>query len=350
MEENKNFENIKKFFEYNVKIKDELIKAAPDVNYSDGDYTIMYVKKLDNALRNISMYFKMIFNSVGATEEEQKYVLSFLDNCRNYINNNPLSLNELELFYKNCISNMREELINKLNKECKGYYIFSNASIKDGETVNEMLHIIHHRVVNNENYYSSMPVIDKKGEDQAAITLYGDENELARKIFSGIMSTKETYETSILSLSEDKILIMVRGAGHALTIEVEKDKENDDYMVRYFIPKVTNIELVNMLPGVRKVTEGYRETSGKFTASNDEVAMKVCNFIVMVPRDFDSFHYSTSEILYNKKLEINKLLETAKNDEVFFRYLSKKLAIVDEEIEKLEQKDEMTGSGIGGMK
>ena len=105
-----------------------------------------------------------------------------------------------------------------------------------------------------------------------------------------------------------------------------------------------------MLPGVRKVDTGFKETSGKFLASNEEVVMKVCNFILMVPRDFDSFSYSTLEILNDKKLEISNTLEEAMKDEVYFKYLCKKLEILDREIEKLEQKDDMANGGMGGMK
>ena len=328
-----NFKKMKDFFEYNMKIKEELVKAGSYIGNE-----IDYSKKLDNSLRNITLYFRMIFSCLYVSLDEQEYVITFLNNCRDILNNNELSLDQLNEFYKIYFANMDKKLVDKLNRECFGFLLASNSSITDGKSINEMLHIIHHSVVNNENYYESMPVVFQKGEEYLRVTLYGEDNNLSKGLYTLINPNPEFGDADILSLSEDKILIMVRGAGHALTIEIEKQKQGD-YMVRYFVPKITNVELVNMLPGVTKKSELFGYTNGKFLVSKEDVLTRISNFIEMVPSDSDNYSYDSVEFLINKKQQIQNLLPRSLNDEIYFNYLNKKLDLIERLI--LKKQDEM---------
>lgn len=81
--------------------------------------------------------------------------------------------------------------------------------------------------------------------------------------------------------------MMVRDRGHALSIEIEK--ENDKYYVKYFIPKICNIDMVNSLKGVNKVTRDSKYTVGVFETDLERLPFEIINFISKVPMDNHMF-------------------------------------------------------------
>lgn len=90
---------------------------------------------------------------------------------------------------------------------------------------------------------------------------------------------------------------MVRDLGHALTIEIMKQKEK--YEVSYFIPKICNIIMVNKPKGVRKVDYDSQYTRGAFDTIKAELASEIVKIIDGVPMDDDMFieggiYYDTS--------------------------------------------------------
>ena len=82
--------------------------------------------------------------------------------------------------------------------------------------------------------------------------------------------------------------MMIRDRGHALTIEIDID--GNDAIIKYFIPKLCNINMINSLPGVNKVknTEVIG-TTGMFKTSVNDLSNKLYHFISMVPTDSDMF-------------------------------------------------------------
>ena len=85
--------------------------------------------------------------------------------------------------------------------------------------------------------------------------------------------------------------MMIRDRGHALTIEIDIDKEKGTAFVKYFIPKICNIEKVNQLRGINKIPNNikWRDTNarGMYETSLDGFGQDMVNFIKKVPTDSD---------------------------------------------------------------
>lgn len=79
--------------------------------------------------------------------------------------------------------------------------------------------------------------------------------------------------------------MMVRDKGYALSLEVHN--ENDRVFVKYFIPKICNVDMVNRLKGVDKVDNIYGYTTGLFDVKYDSTADEIIKLIDVVPIDMD---------------------------------------------------------------
>ena len=83
---------------------------------------------------------------------------------------------------------------------------------------------------------------------------------------------------------KDKILMMVRDRGHALTIDIDIAKESD-VLVRYFVPKLCNRSMIESLPGVNAISENG--ANGLFQTSKSDMSERLIDFIGKVPTDLD---------------------------------------------------------------
>jgi len=194
----------------------------------------------------------------------------------------------LRNFYEVFLRGMREEIKDEVGKKCKGGGANFGVSLRKAASVNELLHIIHQTVTNNETLYCKMPKLREKQNDKGnPITLYGEETELSDIIFNAFPEEIECDFARILSFM-GQFLIMVPGRGHALSIEITP-KGQDEYYVVYFIPKICNIDMVNELKGVQKVDKNSIFTRGVFTTTTDELPFELVDFISKVPTDHDMF-------------------------------------------------------------
>ena len=328
-----NMENVKrleKFFTCNLKIKEELVRADPN-NYID---FISASNSMLNCINDISFYFEQIFVALNYSEDEQIFVRNFIQSLKNDLNNIG-NINDLKKFYQMRISDISPELIDKLNKENIGGYIFSYASLEDGHTINEILHIAHHRIVNADGLYKDIPVIDQLKGEYAAISLRGKPNEVAQSIFDSLKNDKDIKDIDVLSL-DNKIMIMARDIGHATSIEIDKEPD-DNYMVKYFIPKINNVELINMISGIRKVNDNSVYTTGEFVTTKQEIGSDIFRFVQMVPKDSEDYTNKDEEILERRKQDANNELLTT-NDILYKKYLLEKIRLIEEAKAKLEEK------------
>ena len=187
---------------------------------------------------------------------------------------------------------MNPNLITKLRTEYFGYYLFRNYNIiNEANTINEILHVCHHMIVNNENIYQYMPKINQKENyDDCSINLYGKLNNISERIYNAFSKELECGDTDIISL-DNKILIMIRDRGHALMIEMTLYE--DEVMVNYYIPKICNLDMVNQLRGVDKVNKESQYAIGKFVEKYEKIEEEIIKFISMVPTDSDIISYKT---------------------------------------------------------
>ena len=275
--------NIEKFFKYDIEVKNILFSVSPKEEYKyNSDSVIEYSEKLHEALENIKFYINSILRSFNFSKEELDYFNNFIKLLERELIECGTDFNKIKKFYEVYLSNMREELVNMVGTNIIGHYMFSGVSLDNAKSINELLHIIHQTIVNNEYMYEILPVLDSKA---TTAHLYGKENPLARNIFNVISENIKSDDIRMMSLSNDRILLMVRDYGHALSIEIEK--ENDKYYVRYFIPKICNVNMVNALKGVQKVNNNSKYTVGIFQTNEENLPCELYDFISKVPMDSD---------------------------------------------------------------
>lgn len=289
---NENYENLKRFIVTDFKIKKELVDMRPplDTDAINLRTILKYTNNAYDSLKFIIREFKKMiepYDQQGLfakkiTELSKKWIYEFIS-CK-------LDKDKLTNFYQSDVTNMSEEFVNSVKRECCGYSLFSFPlnSLKMCNSINELLHVMHVYVMNNEYILQSINVINTKKQDNACpVTLYGEESELASNIFNSFPNELDVGWTDIVSFGDiGKIVMMVRDRGHALSIEIDYDQ--DDIMVRYFIPKLCNIDIINSLPGINKVKEDanvFSGATGRFATTRDKLTDDLYAFIAKVPTD-----------------------------------------------------------------
>lgn len=185
---------------------------------------------------------------------------------------------------------MDENLIEEVKKKFVGYSPLTLGHLPElinkAKTINELLHVIHSYIINNEFILQSMPVIatKKNGVSRDSMVLYGEKTELAQKLFDAIPSDLDCGHTDIISM-QDRILMMIRDRGHALTIDIDSSDEKGDILVKYFVPKLCNEEMIKKLPGVENISPNVAR--GMFICKEDALSKRLFDFIGRVPTDAD---------------------------------------------------------------
>jgi len=294
-----NLKKIEMFFDYNLSIKqlmhDALVK---DEDFYNEESIIDYEDKTFKILEEIKYNFLKILKLYNNNEKninkiEEKFKF-YKENLFNSIGDKE----KLKKFYKDNISNMREEFLDSINNNCIGYYLTRNSTIIEPETINEYLHFLHSSIINNENIYQNMPKIAYKGKSEFhSVNLYGKEDEMAYSFFENFPIEEIESRVDILNL-DDRILIMARDLGHALMVEITKDKEKP--LINYFVPKVCNYLKVNELKGVKKVNKESKYARGKFEVEISNMNKELYDFFMKVPTDADMFIYGGS--MYEEKI------------------------------------------------
>ena len=273
-------DKFEKFFDNDVRVKELLMETAPtDMDNFDEESRVKYSDKLfDNygeMMRNLSEMMDGYYQS----KEIEETLVGITDD----IMHAGADFGKMSRIYKEKMAGMSEEFVEGVHNETQGYYIFRSPHMMDKKatSVNEILHLIHSSVVNNEGFLEELPELKNDGE----VTLRGVENEVAEEIFQELTEKGVDVGTTDIVGLKDRVLMMVRDRGHALTMDVQKDRDGRCY-VDYFIPKICNVEMVNSLPGVRKVESMQGTTSGVFQVE-DNTAKEVVDFIGRVPMDSD---------------------------------------------------------------
>lgn len=219
-----------------------------------------YIFKLSKELKDFDSFYLHLLTKLQVSEGTikqvaQKFKETFVSLFRN---NDPALINK---FYQDYISNMNQDIVKQTKESCIGYCIYRNIEpiLLNCKTVNEYLHVAHSYIVNDNNILESLPVLDKKDSADSSIRLYGEPSLVGTEIFEYFKERPELSSiVDIVSIPKaNKTLVMARDLGHALTLDIEENE--DKYHVSYFIPKITNIDKVNNLKGVRKVEKGMDE-------------------------------------------------------------------------------------------
>ncbi len=291
-------ENMEKFFKYDIEIKKIINKVVPKEEYKYNKETIMeYSDCLFQALNDIEYYIENILNNFNFLDTDKKYFNNLIKIYKDELIKNGYDFSKLKQFYRVCFADMSKELVNKVGCNCFGDGSFG-VPLKEAKSLNEVLHIVHQTIINDENNFRNLQVLaQKKNIEGNNITLYGTLNEISSQIFAAFPEDLKTDYVYIMSLNNDKVIMMVRDVGHALSIEIEK--ENDKYYVRYYIPKICNVDMVNDLKGVNKVTKNSIYAVGVFETTKERLPLEISSFVLKVPTDIDM--YKKGGVLYKEE-------------------------------------------------
>lgn len=277
MDENKmkNLEAMKEFFERDMKIKETLMSLAPtEADDYDELSRMEYVDKLEKGLDSLEYDTLASIKKFGFGEELNNTIREYFANKKKSMAVGKYEAGICQKIYNSEFASMSENFIEEVKEGFVGYAFFSNPSklpgfVKKAKTVNELLHSIHSSIVNNDEILESMPQKGtKRNTIEEPITLYGEENEVAEKIFKEFPLEMDCGITDIVSL-KNKVLMMIRDRGHALTIDMDTTNPKE-VEVKYFVPKLCNEEMIRKLPGINESSITKSGASGFFVSDKDK--------------------------------------------------------------------------------
>ena len=316
MDENKmkNLEAMKEFFERDMKIKETLMSLAPtEADDYDELSRMEYVDKLEKGLDSLEYDTLASIKKFGFGEELNNTIREYFANKKKSMAVGKYEAGICQKIYNSEFASMSENFIEEVKEGFVGYAFFSNPSklpgfVKKAKTVNELLHSIHSSIVNNDEILESMPQKGtKRNTIEEPITLYGEENEVAEKIFKEFPLEMDCGITDIVSL-KNKVLMMIRDRGHALTIDMDTTNPKE-VEVKYFVPKLCNEEMIRKLPGINESSITKSGASGFFVSDKDKITKDLFDFIEKVPTDGDMVFDKTIYEINEKPLS----LESDKN-------------------------------------
>ena len=310
----KNLEAMKEFFERDMKIKETLMSLAPtEADDYDELSRMEYVDKLEKGLDSLEYDTLASIKKFGFGEELNNTIREYFANKKKSMAVGKYEAGICQKIYNSEFASMSENFIEEVKEGFVGYAFFSNPSklpgfVKKAKTVNELLHSIHSSIVNNDGILESMPQIGtKRNTIEEPITLYGEENEVAEKIFKEFPLEMDCGITDIVSL-KNKVLMMIRDRGHALTIDMDTTNPKE-VEVKYFVPKLCNEDMIRKLPGINESSITKSGASGFFVSDKDKITKDLFDFIEKVPTDGDMVFDKTIYEINEKPLS----LESDKN-------------------------------------
>ena len=288
--EKDSLEALKRFLKKDLEIKNELMKLAPTPADDFNESTrISYVDRLYDSLKEFEYQFQSSLKGLTLGKTVDTSIKKFFGKLKKNLEIGSYDRGVCQTVFQKCFSDMSNNLIEDVKENFFGYSMFYEAElnllINKADTINELLHICHSYVMNNERILRSTTELGKKENDfDYSIKLYGEKNEISEELFKNFPLDLDVGNTDIVSI-QDQILMMVRDRGHALTLDI--DLSQDKPFVKYFIPKICNEDMVRALPGVDIDNISINGALGRFECDKQELIDKLFEFIEKVPMDKD---------------------------------------------------------------
>lgn len=273
------------FFDLNQKIKINLFNLAPNsIDVSTELGLIEYSNKLYKSIDVFSYYFYKLNYYTEIIDYDTLH--GFFENMKSEFLKMNITDESITNYFQRCFSNMDPLLADEVSKSFEGYsldVVDTKKLVSKCGTINELLHLYHSFIINNEKFFSEVPEIQKYINDEGFyVTLRGNSCVLGENLFNQLQ--KLPLGITDICVLGDKIIIMVRDIGHALCIEIEK--ENDMYYVKYHIPKTGNLMMINSLKGINKIDNPNNAALGKFATDEENLISDITNLIKGIPDDF----------------------------------------------------------------
>lgn len=286
---NETMVKLQHFFSVDVRIKKEIYNMAPVMfdKYIDDVSVNKYVDKLNDSLIYIFSELKCIVMDVFGNEFGVFDRVCYLEDVTmNSFYSCGFDIDKLKLFYHKFISNMEEDFVNSVKGECMGHLLYRNLPVEKISSINELLHLIHAYVVNNESILEAVPLINEKyNNNEEKVSLRGVRNSIFENLFMLFPKDLDCGITDMVIINDKKFIMMIRDLGHALSMEITLN--GNVARVQYFIPKLCNIEMINNLPGINKVNENSVGATGVIEVAIESLPSTLFSFISKVPTDAD---------------------------------------------------------------
>lgn len=286
-DKNENLKNLATFFQKDLAIKKLLAHNAPNYAYQlDFDALICYKKQWEELFDILEKDFLNLGHILKLSSEDLKYIEGMFTRYKQILMKLPYEFKSLAEFYQNTLTDMSVSLYYETKTNIVGYLCFRESLIRKCQTANELLHVMHSMIMNDETFYLNLPKIaEKTNEESGVITLYGARaiHPVAKEVYEKFPLDVPTAFADIVSVHTEKAMMMVRDLGHALTIEITNKGES--CQIEYFVPKICDIEMINALRGVRKVDENSKFAVGSYETNLEEAAGSILELLRMVPDD-----------------------------------------------------------------
>lgn len=276
------------FFEVDTRIKSEIYGLVPPKGFFNSEESICkYSDSLNDSLIYIFNELKSIsLELFGEKSAFLNKIVSIEQQAKQDFYNCGLDIKKLRLFYQKYVSNMEISFVNEVKKNCVGYFNDKNLPINMISSINEVLHLMHSYVLNNEYILQSIPMISETTIDnKEEIVLRGFSSPLFQQLFRLFPKNLDVGRTEMVVIDDKKMIMMIRDVGHALTIEITLN--NNMARLEYFIPKICNIDMVNRLPGINKINENSVGATGVIEIDINELPQTLYSLISKVPTDSD---------------------------------------------------------------
>lgn len=287
------------FFQVDMMIKKEMNNIYPKGYFSD-DAIIDYIDDTYESIEYIFSEFKCLAIDIfGIDSPVYRMVLEKEEKIKNIIPRIK-TVTDARIFYEKFVSEMKPDFITSVSKNFVGYFL-SNSVMEPtskASTINEILHLMHSYVTNNDKLLKSIPLIaEDTNAYESKISLRGHRNKNFASLFIDFPKDIFVGDTEMISISDNKMIMMIRDLGHALTIEITLSK--DKARLEYFIPKLCNEEMIKKLPGLSNINNISRTAIGVIEVPIDEYENALFDFIKKVPTDMDMPNIPFEESMVN---------------------------------------------------
>ena len=288
-------ESISKFFEYDIKIKKDMMKLSIDEKYmNDKSYIEDFVDQAYKNLYDIIINFGYIMEVLEIDNVTQEYIISFMSEVTNIFYECGYNPIKLQTFYHDYISDMSPDIISKISANLAANlptrtYVYP---LRTSHTINELLHIFHQYVVNDDILFYMVPNITYPITDNKGVINYrGKESNMANIIVKSLAQNivYYPYYMDLISINDKKAILLVKGLAHATSFEIDKT-EQGDIRVEYFIPKIYEVNAINKLNGIDKVSENasvMRGATGIFYTNEERIGLDIFHIINNIPTEED---------------------------------------------------------------
>lgn len=283
------------FYSLNLIIK----KLIPDANnefiFTSRKETIKFLDNLFKTTKDLKYYFEKI-NQITNLFSKDEMDLIFYSIYKEQITLNPDDETSIRKFLETRFYKLDPVLTNKISTFFKGY-IWLSPSVSEilpqCTSLNEILHLEHAYINNSERFYTEVPIIfQDKNFEGSPLNLRNKDSILGRNLIESLKTVSLGFTE--ICVFENKILIMIRDKGHALTIDIEE--ENGLYYINYHIPKLCNEKMIEKLKGIKSINKSSNAALGSFVSSEETILEDLTEFIKSVPTDADMLDIFSSKM------------------------------------------------------